>query len=604
LSTNVGEKSTAHAVDISKESGMTRRRNGIAAIAIGGVVALTAAGCGGGTSTSTSSSTAASAGKAGGTLYYLTKRPAEHLDPQRTYIGRDIANEARMVYRTLTNYPVASGKAGTKLVADLATDTGTASDGGKTWKFTLKDGVKWQDGTDITCADIKYGVSRTFATDVITGGPNYALQFLDIPTDAKGGSVYKGPYVKDAAKQALYDKAVTCDGKTITFKLSKPVGDFNYTVTMPAFSPYKASLDQGDKSNFAVFSSGPYKLEGTWTKGTGGTFVRNPNWSASTDTIRKALPDKIVFTEGLTDEVIAQRLISDQGNDKFAVSDRNIPPAMRPTVKANPVMKTRSENVDAPFVDYLLPNFKKMTNPLEREALAYATDKAGWVASQGGTDAGKVAQSIISPSVLGYKAFNAFNAPDSGDPAKSKALLTQAGLKMPVPIVLTYNGGTPTSEKGAAALKAGFDAGGFNTTLNELTDTYYDVIQNPANASKYDVTWGAWGADWPSASTDIPPLFDSRINLTAASNGQDYGYYKNDAVNKAIDAAYATTDLTKQAQMWGDIDETIAKEVGYIPLRTQKFFLTWGSGVRGWIDNPGVSNYPDLGSVGVDTSVK
>jgi peptide/nickel transport system substrate-binding protein len=591
-------------VDISKESGMTRRRNGIAAIAIGGVVALTAAGCGGGTSTSTSSSTAASAGKAGGTLYYLTKRAAEHLDPQRTYIGRDISNEQRMVYRTLTSYPVVSGKAATKLVADLGTDTGTSTNGGKTWKFTLKDGVKWQDGTDITCADIKYGVSRTFATDVITGGPNYALQFLDIPTDAKGGSVYKGPYVKDAAKQALYDKAVTCAGKTITFNLSKPVGDFNYTVTMPAFAPYKASLDQGDKSNFAIFSSGPYKLEGTWTKGTGGTFVRNPNWSASTDTIRKALPDKIVFTEGLTDEVIAQRLISDQGNDKFAVSDRNIPPAMRPTVKANPAMKTRSENVDAPFVDYLLPNFKKMTNPLEREALAYATDKTGWVASQGGTDAGKVAQSIISPSVLGYKAFNAFNAPDSGDPAKSKALLTQAGLKMPVPIVLTYSGGTPTSEKGAAALKAGFDAGGFSTTLNELTDTYYDVIQNPANASKYDVTWGGWGADWPSASTDIPPLFDSRVNLTAASNGQDYGYYKNDAVNKAIDAAYATTDLTKQAQMWGDIDETIAKEAGYIPLRTQKFYLAWGSGVTGFIDNPAMSNYPDLGSLGVNTAVK
>ncbi len=578
---------------------MMRRKQGIAAIAFGGVVALTAAGCGGASTPSSSGSAGASAAKPGGTLYYLTKRAAEHLDPQRTYIGRDISNEARMVYRTLTSYPVAAGKAGTKLAADLATDTGTASDGGKTWKFTLKDGVKWQDGTDITCADVKYGVSRTFATDVITGGPNYALQFLDVPTDPKGGSVYKGPYAKDVAGQALYDKAVSCEGKTITFKLSKPVGDFNYTVTMPAFAPYKASQDKGDKSNFAVFSSGPYKLDGVWTKGTGGTFIRNPSWSASTDTIRKALPDKIVFTEGLTDEVIAQRLISDQGNDKFAVTDRNIPPAMRPTVKANATMKTRSENVDAPYVDYLVPNFKKMTNPKVREALVMSTDKNGWVAANGGTDAGKVAQSIISPSVLGYKQFNAFNAPDSGDPAKSKALLAEAGVKIPYPITLTYSGGTPTGQKSAAALKAGWEAGGFKVALNELTDTYYDVIQNPANADKYDVTWGGWGADWPSASTDIPPLFDSRVNLTAASNGQDYGYYKSDAVNKAIDEAYATTDLTKQAAMWGDIDETIAKEVGYIPLRTQKFFLAWGSGVKGFIDNPAVSNYPDLGSIGV-----
>jgi peptide/nickel transport system substrate-binding protein len=77
----------------------------------------------------------------GGTLYYLTQRNAEHLDPQRTYIGRDISNEARMVYRTLTTFPAVSGKASTKLVPDLATDTGTSSNGAKTWKFTIKDGV-------------------------------------------------------------------------------------------------------------------------------------------------------------------------------------------------------------------------------------------------------------------------------------------------------------------------------------------------------------------------------------------------------------------------------------------------------------------------------
>ncbi len=190
---------------------MMRRKNGVAAIALGSVVALTAAGCGGGASTPDASSAAgASAPKAGGTLYYLTKRPAEHMDPQRTYIGRDLSNQSKLVYRTLTQY-----KSGTKAVSkaiqpDLATDTGTASDGGKVWKFTLKDGVKWEDNSDITCEDLKYGISRTFAVDVITGGPAYAIQFLGIPKDAKGGSTYKGPYVKDAAGQAAFDKAVTC----------------------------------------------------------------------------------------------------------------------------------------------------------------------------------------------------------------------------------------------------------------------------------------------------------------------------------------------------------------------------------------------------------
>jgi peptide/nickel transport system substrate-binding protein len=578
---------------------MKRTKQRAMIVAFSGVVALTAAGCGGGGTTASPTTGTGAAAAKGGTIYYLTKRAAEHLDPQRTYVGRDISNEARMVYRTLTTFPVAPGKASTKLVADLATDIGTASDGGKTWKFTIKDGIKWQDGKPITCADFQYGISRTFAVDVITGGPNYAIQFLDIPKDAKGASTYKGPYAKDAAGQAAFDKAVVCDGNNITFHLGKPVGDFNYALYLPSFSPYRVDQDKGDKSNFAIFSTGPYMLQGVWTKGKGGTFVRNPNWDPKTDTVRKANPDKIQFTEGLTDEVIAQRLISDQGNDKFAVTDRRVTPAFQPQVLANPQMKSRQELVDSPFVDYLVPNFKTQTNPLVRQALAISTDKTGYLTASGGKTYGRAAQTLIAPSVVvGYKDFNAFNAPDAGDPVKAKALLTQAGVPMPYPINFTYQGGTPTSQKFAAALKAGWEKAGFAVTLNELTDTYYDVIQNPTNAKKFDVTWAGWGADWPSASTVIPPLFDSRVNLSAASTGQDYGYYDDATFNKAIDAAYAETDLTKQSQMWGDLDQSLAKQVGYIPLAYGRFFLIWGSGVKGWIDNPAFADYPDLGSVG------
>jgi len=583
-----------------KERRMTRR-NGIAAIALGSVVALTAAGCGGSATTpQASKSDGASAAKAGGTLYYLTKRPSEHMDPQRTYIGRDLANQSRLVYRTLTQYKSGTRDVSTKVQPDLATDTGTVSDGGKTWKFTLKDGVKWEDNSDITCEDVKYGISRTFAVEVITGGPAYALQFLNIPKDAKGGSVYKGPYAADPVGQAAFDKAVTCEGKTITYNMGQPVGDFNLAVTMSAFAPFKKSQDKGDKSNFAIFSSGPYKAEGgAWTKGKGATFIRNAAYDPKTDTLRGAFPDKIVYTEGLADEVIAQRLISDSGNDKFAVSDRRIPPSMRPQILSSPTMKGRFENVISPFVDYLVPNFKTMKDPKVRQALVLATDKAGWVAGSGGSTAGEPAQTIIAPDVLGYKKFNAFNAPDAGDPVKAKALLTEAGVKIPYPITMTFNGGTPTSQKTAAALKAGWEKAGFAVTLNELTDTYYDVIQNPANGSKYDVTWAGWGSDWPSASTVIPPLFDGRIQLNAASNGNDYGYYNNPELNKMIDAAYAEVDLTKQAALWGDMDEFLAKDGAYIPLQYQKFFLAWGSSIKGWVDNPSTSNYPDLGAIGV-----
>jgi len=582
---------------------MTRSKPGITGVALGVVVAVAAAGCALSSGASTPAApqvTAAGPAKAGGTLYYLTGQAADHLDPQRTHISRDIANEARMLYRTLTSFPAASGKAGSTLVADLATDTGTASDGGKRWRFTLKDGVKWQDGSDITCADLRYGVSRTFATTVLTGGPGYGPQFLDIPTDPTGGSLYKGPYVADPAGQRLFDKAVTCDNKTITFTLSKPVADFNEVASRPDFAPYKADLDKGDKSNFTVFSSGPYQLQGPWTKGQGGTFVRNPNWSPTTDTIRKAFPDKIVLVEGLTDVAIAQRLISNQLNDQYAVTDRSIPPELRPNVNVNPAMSTRSENVDGPIVDYLVPNLTKVASPLVRQALAVSTNKSSWGAASGGPGAATPAQSIVSPSVPGYTPANVFTTADGGDPSRSRALLAHAGVRLPYPITYTYTGDSPTAQRSAAALKAGWEAGGFSVTLNDLTAPGHAALQNPANANRDDLTSASWAAGWPSASSVIPALFYNRTKLPAGSNGADSGAHGHIDVNSAIDAAYAQRDPGVQAKMWGDIDKTLAQDVAYIPLGSPRLFIAWGSRVTGWIDNPAVSGYPDLASVGVN----
>jgi peptide/nickel transport system substrate-binding protein len=576
---------------------MTSLNRRVAVCSIGVVLAVTATACSSNKSSTeggaAGSATSTASSKTGGSVYYLTKRPVEHWDPQRMYIGRDLTDASRMFYRTLTML-----KPDNTLVPDLATTTGTGSNSNKTWTFTLKPGPKWQDGSPITCQDFKYGVSRTFAVNTITGGPNYALQFLDIPTNPDGSSQYSGPYTKKG--QALYDKAVVCNGNTITFNLRKSVPDFNYAVSgaLAAFAPFKASQDKAAQSNFQVFSSGPYMLQGTWQEGKGGTFVRNPNYDPKTDntSIRRALPDKIVWQEGLTEETIFDRLLKNQGPDQFAVTDRSAPPAYQTRVVQQ---KSRMTNPDTPFVDYLLPNFKKVTNPLVRQALAVATDKTSWITAYGGPALAKPANSIILPTVTGYKDFgNVFGAPDNGDPNKAKQLLQQAGVKIPYPIHFTYSGGTPRTDAQASSLKAALEKAGFKVTLEGLGDTYYDVIQNPSNASKYDLTWAGWGADWPNASTVIPPLFDSRVNLSAASNGQDYGWYQSNSANQAMDAAYNEPDASKRNADWGNLSEQLAKDVAYIPLDIEKFLRLHGSGVTNYSEGPASNGYPELGQIG------
>lgn len=168
---------------------------------------------------------------------------------------------------------------------------------------------------------------------------------------------------------------------------------------------------------------------------------------------------------------------------------------------------------------------------------------------------------------------------------------------MGYPIIFTFSGGSPTSQKAAAALKQGWEKGGFKVSLNELTDTYYTEVQKPN--LKTDVVWGGWGADWPSISTVIPPLFDSRLNISKTSNGQDYGNFVDPKANKMFDAANAAP-LEEQPAMWAAVDKYLGEQTAYIPLDVTQFYMMHGSKVTNYMQTAASNMYPDLGAIGVE----
>ncbi|PKQ32386.1 MAG: ABC transporter substrate-binding protein [Actinobacteria bacterium HGW-Actinobacteria-2] len=569
----------------------------VAGVATTLALALTASACGG---TANTGGGAAGPQSAGGTLTILSATAAEHWDPQRVYVGVNIESGNRLFTRTLTTFgPVAKDGEAAQLVADAATDTGTVSPDGKEWKFTIKDGVKWEDGKAVTCEDFKYGISRTYAVDVITGGPNYAIQMLDIPKNKDGSSAYAGPYKKTG--QDLYDKAVSCAGNTITFKMAQPTGDFNMAATMTAFGAFRADKDNGDKSNFEIFSNGPYKLDGAWTVNKGGTFVRNDQWDAKTDTIRKAYPDKIVWDESLNGnmETLYERLIANQGEDQNAVTFDQAPP----TALANVVNTATGRNsiVASPYTRYLVPNFKSkvFSNDKAREALALATDRTAYVTAAGGDQVAKATNSLINPALPAFP-----NTPllagEKGDPAKAKAVLEASGLTLPVKINVTYRKNA-TLDKAFAGLKQGWDAAGFDTQLTAIpAEQYYSTLQAPASASKYDAYWAGWGADYPSASTVIPQLLDSRSQISSGGPGQDYGYFDNAEFNAGIDKAMAITDGAAREKAWGALDtDVVTKYFGIIPLINDQFIFAHGSNVQGAVVNTTFTGYYDLANISV-----
>ncbi|HET7581179.1 MAG TPA: ABC transporter substrate-binding protein [Candidatus Limnocylindria bacterium] len=518
-----------------------------------------------------------SGGAKGGTVYILTQAEQwNRIDPQRAYTGEDLAFFGATIYRSLVSYTPGESDAtkANQLIPDLATDTGTPNADATQWKFTLRDGATWQDGSPVTCEDVKYGVSRTFANDVISEGPTYAIAYLDIPAEDDPKSTflskYHGPY--DKGGQDLYDKAVTCDGNTITFNLKQPVPDFNYTTTL-GFSPVPQKADTGEKYDSAdVVSSGPYKVD-SYTTGNGGKFVlvRNENWDQASDPIRTALPDKWEVDFGIDPKIMDQRLMASNGPDATALMYGNVQPENLATIfqdpqTVNPQYQGRAWSAFDPYSIYYFINVQKVKNEKVRQAMAVALDRQALLLNAGGQFAGVLADGVIKPNIgqdyaeTGW-ATDLFGEaiPPEGNPELAKKLIQESGASA-ADLSIGFNYATsPVNEQAAAIVKSSLEKAGFKVTPKPLEPgSYYSVVFDPEKAAETGT--GGWGPDWPNASTVIPPLFTQE-------GGWDLSQVDDPAFNQKVKDAQTELDRATQAKMWQDLNKEAMQHAWVIPTR-------------------------------------
>ena len=531
---------------------------------------------------------------AGGTLTYLTNSEGwTHADPQRNYTGLHIAWFGSYMHRTLTAYDRKPGAEGSAVVADLATDTGRASNDNKTWEFTLRDGVTFEDGSAITCEDVKYGVSRTFATDIITDGPTYAISML------AGTENYKGPYNTDADNDvAGFDKAVTCseDNKTITFNLKRSVGDFNYTVTYLSFSPVPKAADTGDGYDLKPVSSGPYKIQ-SYSKTDSMVLVRNDKWNASSDPLRaeRAFPDKIVVKFGQAEEVRDQIIMTDK--DKYAVSlDAVLPTNQSAIFNADGTpkeeFKDRAINVYDPYVRYAAVNVTKLNCLPIRQAIYYAKDFQGLITLAGGAAFnGDPADGVIKPLMgldyakTGYAADDKDWKPE-GNVEKATALMEQAKSECPDIHAratdpkrgIVYDiADSETNKKGSAIWIESLAKAGIVIKFNFIEPgQYYSVVLDPSKQG--DLSAAGWGPDWANASTVIPELFTEGAGFPLSQNWVDPEYA---AFKARSDKNLAEPDRVKQGKEWAALNKFVMDRMWVIPGTFSKTQEIWGSGIGG-----------------------
>ncbi|MFV8129352.1 ABC transporter substrate-binding protein [Streptomyces syringium] len=511
--------------------------------------------------------------KKGGTLTVLNRQPQKQFDPARLYTSGG-GNIPSLVYRTLTTRNREDGAKGTEVVPDLATDTGTPSDDAKTWTYKLKDGLKYEDGSPITAADIKYGVERSFAAE-LSGSAPYLRDWLI------GGDTYQGPYKE---KKGL-DSIETPDAKTLVFKLRKSVGDFPYFATSTQFSPVPKAKDTGVKYAEHPVSSGPYRVVKNVGDGEQMVLERNTHWSEETDKERHAYPDRIEVKSGLSSAVINQRLSSGQGADAAAVTtDTNLGPAELAQVTGDKKLAGRVGTGHFGYTNYLAfnPEAKPFDDPKVREAISYAINRTSVVNAAGGSSLAEPATTFLpNQKSFGFTPYDHFPAGKTGNAAKAKELLKEAGHEDGLEITLTHSTAQDfeTSPEIATAVQAALKEAGIKVKLEGLEINDYDEKTHSLDKQP-GLFLAHWGADWPSGGPFLAPIFDGRQIVKEGAGNYNASRLDDSKVNDEIDAINKVTDHGAAAERWGALDRKIGEQALTVPLFHPVYKRLYGKSVK------------------------
>src|SRR4051812_48554035 len=499
----------------------------------------------------------------GGTLKMaLGAAWGDSFDPGDTYYGYSF-NLLRNYARTLLMYKPAPGKQGLELVPDLATDLGKVSDGGKTWTYTLQSGLKFEDGSPITSKDIAYAVSRTFDTAELKQGPQYFVNLLNWPKDYKGP--FKGP--KDADISSAIE---TPDETTIVFHLKQPFAEFDYLAQLPTTAPVPAAKDTGKKFTTHPISSGPYMWKGNVDVATGGTLVRNPNWDASTDPNRKALPDQIDVKLGLQADDLDNQIIS--GDQDVDIAGTGVQPAALPKVLQSKELSARSDNpvIAREWYTQIVGTVKPLDNVDCRKAVIYAMSPTSYQNAYGGKYAGgEIASTVLPPTIPGYKDTDIYGlkANPNGQPDKAKESLKKCGQPNGFETTMGYRSSRDKEKKVAEAFQQSLAKVGIKVNVKAMPDDTYTSEQCGKPSYLVDNKVGlcvyGWGADWNTGYGYLAQIVDSRV--INPEGGSPNFAVRIPEVDKLIDQLAVEQDATKRADISTQIDELVMKNAFYYP---------------------------------------
>ncbi|MFD6826757.1 ABC transporter substrate-binding protein [Streptomyces sp. NPDC060187] len=511
----------------------------------------------------------------GGTLRLVSSADVDSLDPARTYYVW-VWLLQRMLNRTLMAYPTDAGPAGLVPVPDLAEGPGQVGDGGRTWTYRLRPGLRYDDGSPITSDDVRNAVQRVFAQDVLPGGPTYLIPLLDDPAHP-----YPGPYRTDEPLESVR----TPDDRTIVFRLRRPFSDFDHLMAQPAAAPVPRRADLGAEYGENPRSSGPYRIAAHRP----GRFLhleRNPYWDRAGDPVRPALPDRVELTIGVDVDELDRRLIA--GEFDINLEGRGLQHAAQSRVTADGVLRSRTDNPRTSFLHFvsIQPHVPPFDDVHARRAVHYAADKILLQQARGGpVMGGDLTTALFPPRLPAHQDLDPYpTGPDlRGDLDAARAELAAAGLPDGFEAVIGTQRGK--FRLVADAVAESVARVGIRLTVKELDVASYFSLGagHPDTIRKHalGLVVTDWGADFPTEYGFLAPLVDGR---QIRRNGGNWNISELDdpRVNDLVDRSLHTTDPAERARHWREIERLVMDHAVILPLvhdKTLHFRNPWVTNV-------------------------
>jgi peptide/nickel transport system substrate-binding protein len=546
------------------------RRLVLAALAV--ALAVVAASCGGSDDSSGAAATT-SAGARGGTLVFGATADPIALDGALVSDGESLRAVAQM-FETLVSL-----KPGTTEVVPGLAERWEASNGGKTWAFTLRDGVTFHDGTALDAEAVCFNFDRWYGFTGSFQNPSASYYWQTV-----FGGFRKTEPDSGAPTTSLYAGCTARDAVTPVIELTHPSASFLGALSLPSFSigSPKAleeyGADRGTVDEDGVFhptgtyatehpvGTGPFRFE-SWTRDDRLVLVRNEDYWAE-----PARVDRLVI-----------RPISDNASRLQALQTGEIQgfDFVEPQDLATIDDDDDLQLLDRPAFNVGYVGFNVSVPPLDdvkvRQAIAHALDREEVVTSFY-AGRGVVAKEFMPPEVVGY-ADDVTEYPY--DPARAKQLLRESGLPSPVKLDFWYPSDVsrpymPDPKRNFQAFAEDLEAVGFDV-VPHTAPWSPDYVGRVTGGNAGGVYLFGWTGDFGDADNFVGTFFQAK--------SAQWGF-ENPTLFRTLDDAEVETDPGRRTTLYEEANRMIMDFLPGVPYVHTKPALAFRADVKGYVPSP------------------